>query len=213
MSYKVDADNNVVNANKRATIRCVSDDRPYHHGNLRTALLAAAERGLRERGADELALRDLAREIGVSHAAPRRHFPTRQALLDALAEDGFARLDSVLRGVLDGDGDTAAHVRAVMTAYARFATENAALADLMYASKHRPGVERLLAAAAQPFGRLRELVLRGQSEGVLRGGDPDRLGMVLIATLQGLASMVNSGIAGPKQLDDLLETAFAQFVR
>ncbi|WP_229904422.1 TetR/AcrR family transcriptional regulator [Lentzea cavernae] len=190
----------------------MSDDRPYHHGNLRTALLAAAERGLRERGADELALRDLAREIGVSHAAPRRHFPTRQALLDALAEDGFARLDSVLLTALEGTGGTAAHVRAVMTAYVRFATENAALADLMYTSKHRPGAERLLEAAAAPFGRMRELVLRGQSEGVLRGGDPDRLGMVLIATLQGLASMVNSAIAEPEQLGDLLETAFAQFV-
>jgi len=47
---------------------------------------------------------------------------------------------------------------------------------------------------------------------VLRGGDPDRLGMVVIATLQGLASMVNSAIAEQEQLDDLLETAFAQFV-
>ena len=57
--------------------------RPYHHGNLRQALLDAAERTVRERGVEALSLRELAREVGVSHGAPRRHFPDRQALLDA----------------------------------------------------------------------------------------------------------------------------------
>ena len=66
--------------------------RPYHHGNLRAALLEPAERALRERGVGGLSLRELAREVGVSHAAPRRHFADKQALLDALAEDGFERL-------------------------------------------------------------------------------------------------------------------------
>src|ERR1035437_9150796 len=72
-------------------------ERPYHHGSLRTALLAHAERTVRERGVQDLSLRELAREIGVSHGAPRRHFPDRQALLDALAEAGFARLGTALR--------------------------------------------------------------------------------------------------------------------
>src|SRR5919106_3981679 len=79
--------------------------RPYHHGNLRGALLAAAERTVRERGVQELSLRELAREIGVSHGAPRRHFPDRQALLDALAEAGFARLGAELRAAVEGAGD------------------------------------------------------------------------------------------------------------
>ncbi|MBW3550170.1 MAG: lipid IV(A) 3-deoxy-D-manno-octulosonic acid transferase [Proteobacteria bacterium] len=57
--------------------------RPYHHGNLRSALMEAAERALERGGVQALSLRELAREIGVSHAAPRRHFPDRQALLDA----------------------------------------------------------------------------------------------------------------------------------
>ncbi|MEW2235322.1 helix-turn-helix domain-containing protein, partial [Streptomyces sp. NPDC024062] len=65
--------------------------RPYHHGNLRTDLLDAAERSLRAHGAEQLSLRDLARDVGVSHAAPRRHFADRRALLDALAESGFTR--------------------------------------------------------------------------------------------------------------------------
>jgi AcrR family transcriptional regulator len=75
-----------------------------NHGNLRATLLDAAERSLRRYGADQLSLRELAREAGVSHAAPRRHFPDRQALLDALAEAGFARLDAQLREALAGAG-------------------------------------------------------------------------------------------------------------
>src|ERR1700722_17630556 len=83
----------------------VTPARPYHHGNLRTALLAAAEQTVRERGVQDLSLRELAREIGVSHGAPRRHFPDRQALLDALAESGFERLGAELRAAVAGAGD------------------------------------------------------------------------------------------------------------
>ena len=95
MSNNVGADHNDVKTTSSAI--CLHDDRPrarpterpYHHGNLRSALLAAAERTVRERGVQELSLRELAREVGVSHGAPRRHFPDRQALLDALAESGI----------------------------------------------------------------------------------------------------------------------------
>ncbi|BBB00296.1 putative TetR family transcriptional regulator [Actinacidiphila reveromycinica] len=83
-------------------------DRPYHHGHLRAALLAAAERTLRESGAEQISLRDLARQVGVSHAAPSRHFRDRQALLDALAEVGFARLGAEIAAAVDASGRTGA---------------------------------------------------------------------------------------------------------
>src|ERR1700680_2145795 len=97
--------------------------RPYHHGNLRAALLAEAERTVRERGVQDLSLRELAREVGVSHGAPRRHFPDRQALLDALAAARFARLGADLRAAVDVAGeDFEARLRATAAAYVRFAT-------------------------------------------------------------------------------------------
>jgi AcrR family transcriptional regulator len=100
-------------------------DRPYHHGNLRTALLAEAERTLREQGIGQLTLRDLARQAGVSHAAPRRHFADRQALLDALAEAGFLRLGDELRAAIESAGDDyETQLRAAATAYIRFATQD-----------------------------------------------------------------------------------------
>jgi AcrR family transcriptional regulator len=191
-----------------------AEERPYHHGNLRATLLAAAERGLRERGADQLSLRDLAREAGVSHAAPRRHFPDRQALLDALAEAGFAQLDTALRTALTGAGDDfPARVRASMTAYTRFATRNAALLELMYTSKHRPDTTRIAKAAEAPFGLMNELIVQGQEQGALQKGAPERIGIVLFATLQGIASIINGNIVKPELLDGLVETAVEQFLR
>lgn len=191
-----------------------TEERPYHHGNLRAALLDAAERGLRERGVDQLVLRDLAKEVGVSHAAPRRHFADRQALLDALAEAGFTRLDTALRTALAGaDGDFPSCVRATMTAYTRFATENAALLELMYTSKHRPGATRIVKAAEAPFGLMNELILQGQAQGALQAGAPEGIGIVLFATLHGIASIINGSIVKPELLDGLVETAVEQFLR
>lgn len=189
-------------------------ERPYHHGNLRAALLEAAERVLRERGADQVALRDLARELGVSHAAPQRHFPNRQALLDALAEAGFARLDTALRAALTGaDDDFPARVRASATAYTRFATENAALLELMYTGKHRPDATRIAKAAEAPFGLLNDVIAQGQEEGALQPGDPGRIAIVLFATLQGITALVNGNIVESHLLDDLVDTAVDQFLR
>ena len=68
------------------------DSRTYHHGDLRSALLAAAGELLVERDVAAVSLREVARRAGVSHSAPYRHFPDRDALLAALAAEGFAEL-------------------------------------------------------------------------------------------------------------------------
>ncbi|MEV5820090.1 TetR/AcrR family transcriptional regulator [Micromonospora haikouensis] len=186
----------------------------YHHGNLRPTLLAAAERSLRQHGAEQLSLRELARAVGVSHAAPRRHFPDRQALLDALAETGFARLHTQLRAALAAAGDDfGPRLHAMAAAYLRFATEDAALLELMFTSKHRPGADHLVAAAAAPVGLMHDLIVQGQAQGVLEAGDPQRVGIVLFATLQGIAMLVNGNLVAPELLDGIAQTAVDQFIR
>jgi AcrR family transcriptional regulator len=65
--------------------------RRYHHGDLRTALLEAAEAELAEKGIEGFTLRGCARRAGVSHAAPAHHFADANALLTALAARGFDR--------------------------------------------------------------------------------------------------------------------------
>ncbi|MFC8424211.1 TetR/AcrR family transcriptional regulator [Streptomyces sp. NPDC057236] len=189
--------------------------RPYHHGNLRAALLDAAERSLRAHGADQLSLRDLARELGVSHAAPRRHFADRQAVLDALAEAGFVRLGAALRAALTAgeSDDFPTRVRNAVSAYAHFATGNAALCELMNTSKHHPGATVVTRAAATAFGQMTRLIEEGQERGELEQGDPEQVGLILYATVQGITAMVNSGAIGEEQLDGLVDTAVSQFLR
>ena len=188
-------------------------ERPYHHGNLRTALLAEAERALREDGLDGLSLRELARRIGVSHGAPRRHFADRQALLDALAESGFTRLGSELRAAAEGAGaDYEARLRATSTAYVRFATVDAALLELMFAGKHGGQSAALNEAADRAFAVILELILEGQAAGVLEPRAPERVGLLMFATMQGIAALVASGIVDPKDVEGLVADAVERFL-
>jgi AcrR family transcriptional regulator len=187
--------------------------RPYHHGNLRSVLLAQAERTLTERGVGELSLRELAREAGVSHAAPRRHFPDKQALLDALAKDGFERLRDEIEAAIDSAGKP---FKKRLTAFARtyvgFATQHAALLDLMFAGKQRAGADNLREASEATFAIPLEVIAEGQEKGEVAAGDTQRIAMVAFATLQGLASLVNSGIIDGADLDAVVAEAVEQLL-
>jgi AcrR family transcriptional regulator len=188
-------------------------DRPYHHGNLRAALLEQAERTLREQGVDGLSLRELARRVGVSHAAPRRHFADRQALLDALAESGWARLGAEVRAAGQRAGtDYEARLRAAGRAYVRFATRDATLLELMFAGRQGRQVAALQEAAAGAFSALVEIVQEGQASGVVEPGDPEHMALLLFATVQGIAAVANAGIVAPKRLDGLVTDAIERFL-
>jgi AcrR family transcriptional regulator len=187
--------------------------RPYHHGNLRAALLAEAERTLREHGLEGLSLRDLARQVGVSHGAPRRHFAHRQALLDALGESGFARLGAELRDAASDAGeDYEARLRATAAAYVRFAISDAALLELMFAGKHRAQAGALHEAADRAFSVILELIEEGQANGVLEPGEPERIGLLLFATMQGIAALVTAGIVDGEQVEGLVADAIGRFL-
>ena len=187
-------------------------ERPYHHGNLRVVLLAEAERTLREDGIERLSLRDLARQAGVSHAAPRRHFADRQTLLDALAAAGFLRLSDELREAIEEAGENyEAQLRAAATAYVHFATRDAALLELMFAAKRGEQSAELQDAFGRLYAAVDAMVRRGQQAGMLRPGDPDRLRLLLFATMQGIAVLVTSGGVGAGQIDGLITDAAALF--
>jgi AcrR family transcriptional regulator len=189
-------------------------DRPYHHGNLRAALLEEAERTLRDQGLDGLSLRELARQAGVSHGAPRRHFADRQSLLDALAEAGFTRLGAELREAVDAAGeDYEVSLRATAAAYVRFAVHDAALLELMFAGKRREQQDGALhEAAEQAFAVILDLIRQGQADGMLERGEPERVGLLLFATMQGIAALVSAGLVDTDQVDGLVADATGQFL-
>jgi AcrR family transcriptional regulator len=187
--------------------------RSYHHGNLRSALLECAERTLARRGVSELSLRELAREVGVSHAAPRRHFPDKRALLDALAEEGFERLGDELERAMGAAGESLLEqLRAFARAYVRFATEHAALLELMFAGKHREGADALRGASDRAFAAPLALFVTAQASGEVVPGDPERVGVVALATLHGLASLANNGMLGDAELDEIVDEAVDRIV-
>ncbi|MER6073503.1 TetR/AcrR family transcriptional regulator [Streptomyces sp. NPDC001817] len=170
-------------------------NRPYHHGDLRAALLKSAERTLREKGVGALSLRELARDVGVSHAAPGRHFKDKQALMDALALDGYERLNRALDTAAGQPGLTfEGRMTALARAYLGFAVDNPELLELMFARKHAPegsaGADRLAAAVDQSLGSLTRMVADAQEQGEIVAGDPERITMIAAASLHGLAALI-----------------------
>ncbi|WP_281647122.1 TetR/AcrR family transcriptional regulator [Parendozoicomonas sp. Alg238-R29] len=107
---------------------------PYHHGNLRQALLAVAFEHLKKTGPEKLSLRALAREIGVSQTAPYRHFPNKNLLFVAMAVEGFKKLEQRIRETSQAHDDASEALLSGAEHYIAFAQENPALYRLMFGS-------------------------------------------------------------------------------
>jgi AcrR family transcriptional regulator len=153
----------------------------------RAALLAAARAELDEHGHAGISLRAVARRAGVSHAAPKYHFPDRAALLTAIAADGFTALADALRQVTQSHADDL--LAALGRAYIDFGLANPALFDLMFRpSELHTDDPALLAAQQQAFGELGAAVAG-------RPGTTDVLSLTLTswALVHGLTILARDG--------------------
>ncbi len=106
-------------------------EKTYHHGDLRKALIESGIAALRD-GSD-VSLRALARSAGVSATAVYRHFPDKDALLAAIAEEAYAMLSADQRAASEAAGGGLAGFGATGAAYVRFALRNPALFRLVFA--------------------------------------------------------------------------------
>lgn len=123
--------------------------RAYHHGDLRCALLTAAGELLAEGGVVAVSLREVARRAGVSHNAPYRHFPEREALLAALAAEGFAELGRRMAAL------PVARLEALGQCYVAFALEQPGRFALMFGGvADRQRYPQLQQAAQQLYRQL-----------------------------------------------------------
>lgn len=102
----------------------------YHHGDLQSALILTAGKMLEKEGLEALTLRAVARRAGVSHNAPYRHFTEREALLAALAAEGFEWLGAAQRKAGEAGG-----LRAMGEAYVAFALDNPQRFRLMFGGR------------------------------------------------------------------------------
>lgn len=138
----------------------------YHHRDLRSALLATALDAVEREGLD-FTLRELARRIGVSHAAPYAHYADKAALLADVARIGFERLTEALSASVAAESDARSRLLGSGRAYVRFALDHPALYRLMFGRERAAAAPApALAAAAQAafailVAVLRELPYRG----------------------------------------------------
>ena len=148
----------------------MSDEgRPYHHGDLPRALVAAAIEVIEEVGPGALSLREVARRAGVSHAAPAHHFRDKAGLLTAVATEGYRIVRQALVDAAQQTGD----FREVGVAYVTFARTHRAHFEVMYRPElyhaDDPGlVEAREAASATLYGPTTELTGEAAS-GALAG--------------------------------------------
>lgn len=143
----------------------------YHHGDLRQALLSAAVAKVDRDGADTLSLAAIARALGVSQAAPYRHFPDREALLAAVATEGFRMFSKALHDAAAAQSDSPPLSR-MAHAYVAFGLARPGLYRLMFAShilSRAAQGDELKTAAQASFALLVEAVdpsaVPGQREG------------------------------------------------
>jgi len=173
------------------------EGRPYHHGQLRDALLAAAIALEPAHGPLGLSLRQVAKHAGVSHAAVYNHFASKDALVVAVADLGFAQLTAALSETLARPGGGRAHppgyagfftLGEIARAYVRFASRHASLFRFMFGTPPQAGAslaDRQDAVLAL-FARAIEMA---QADGTVRRGVAARYGAQLWSLVHGVAAL------------------------
>ena len=186
----------------------------YHHPDLRTALLDAAAKMIKTAGLSAFSLRGLAKEAGVSHAAPYRHFKNKEEILANLILEGHRRLQICLLQARDAHPDSPPdQLIALARSYLAFARANPEYLHIMFS---RAGMEAAMALEAKlnvdhedydTFGVLESTVKACQAGGWMDARmDSGTLSFYSWATVHGLASLANEGLiagmAGQRGMDE-----------
>lgn len=206
------------------------DPRPYHHGDLRRALIEAALALVTEEQDWAFSLREVARRAGVSHNAPYNHFPEKRDLLGAVAAAGFEALRERMRAAVAGVTSPPAALLACAKAYVNAGVENPALYRLMFgralaptngsplgaakpgerltkADSGRPAEARAAGASAKAV--LDEIILRGAESGdfAVSPKSKSELAMASLShwsAVHGLTLLVIDGLTGLELTVDVL---------
>lgn len=166
--------------------------KPFHHGDLRRALLEASLAILEREGVAALSLRRVAEEAGVTHAAPYHHFPEKTALLAAIAAEGFSLLDAKMREEVErAPDDPVARLQAAGRGYLRFALEHRGHFAVMFRPELAdPVTYPSVDEAGQPsHALLSELCAKCQAAGYAANLDPQGYVLLAWSAVHGAASL------------------------
>jgi len=177
-----------------------TDRKPYHHGDLRRALLDASIELLERDGPQALTLREVARRAGVSHAAPYRHFADKDELLAGIAEEGFVTLRRRMMEAADGAGSSIEALEQSGIAYVRLALEHPGHCSVMFGRvasdlKQRQieadsaALDASVDAGHAAFEGLVQLIERCQADRHIKDGDPRDYANMAWAQVHGIATL------------------------
>nr|WSW65027.1 TetR/AcrR family transcriptional regulator [Streptomyces sp. NBC_00995] len=166
-------------------------------GSLRERLIDVGVDLVMTDGTDSLGLREIARRAGVSHGAPRRHFPTHHALLSAIARRGFADLARRFEAAADEDASARDRLRALAGTYLRYAVEHRGMFELMFRHDLLDGetltsdLPPLRESTLPLFAHLVDLVSRHTAERTTAGpaAPPAVVAAALWSNLHGVAQL------------------------
>jgi AcrR family transcriptional regulator len=180
----------------------------YHHGDLRQSLIDATIALLQEGELSQLSLREVARRVGVSHNAPYRHFQDKEALLSAVAEQGFQGLCQATQRALAGlPPNPVQQLSAIGTAYVKFAVQQPVYYRVMFSSTRNRQDKALETAIEQSSAILSDVIQAGQADGSFRADDLTLMVQVAWAFVHGIAMLAIEG-----QLPAAHTDSFDQFL-
>ncbi len=205
MSDKIKANNNVIKTR-------------YHHGDLRTSLINSATLIISAEGVENLSLRKLAEQVGVSRTAAYHHFKDKNDLLCAIATQGFIAWQKISEQIFQQQQfSTPDKYRRFVHAYVKFATDNPSLYELMFGStlwKTNKSTQSLRDIAYPSFQYQLEMTKIWQQQGLMPSNEnPLRLAQVTWATLHGIARLLIDGIyADASNIEEMCECAVNLFL-
>ncbi|MEO1070365.1 MAG: TetR/AcrR family transcriptional regulator [Cyanobacteria bacterium J06638_6] len=175
---------------------------------MRRALLDAALQALAD--GNDISLRGVARRAGVSHAAPYRHFADKEALLAAVAEEGFAAFGQCLQAAKESKEDPLQALQAAGVAYVQYAIQHPTRYRVMfgqnlYSCDQYPS---LVAASGATFEILVSIIQAGQAQGQIKADDTRQLALAAWAQVHGLAMLLLDGqlpISDPKAIEAMTQ--------
>ena len=169
--------------------------KPYHHGDLRRALLDEALRTIQTHGVEHLTLRTVGERLGVSRSALYRHFADKQSLLAAVGKEGFRKLRQTITDAWEQNGRGRAGFQAMGKAYVQFAVAHPSHYRVMFGGfvESAPKDDHFVAEAKAAFQVLVDALVEQQNAGDIRRDDPVLMGRFVWALVHGTAMLLIDG--------------------
>ena len=181
----------------------------YHHGDLRSALITAAVTLIEEKGPNGITLRAVAERAGVTKTAPYRHFSNKQAMIDAVVEEGFGELKARLIAVVDRADEPLARIKQQVISYAKFAVQRPGHYRVMFLSD--PPAKADAASAPSAFQSLVDMMVdtieEAQRAGLIKNEPALEIALSLWSLVHGLSTAVAS-----KRLEQFDDSALESIV-